>query len=386
MKLRLIIFLLGLGALLRAQNPTYPLPTVDFSRAEERHVFIARGTDVVYHGHPTTVLLPDGKTMYCVWNYDHGGQCGPMKRSDDGGRTWSKLLEVPESWRSVSNCPTIFRLADPAGVNRLVVYAGSGPADKSTNKGPDPHMYRAYSEDDGRTWSEMKRLPLSGGAMPFCTIIPIEGGKALLGMTNIRRPGETKELKSNVVVQSVSRDGGLTWTLWEIVLDIPGKKPCEPWVLRAPDGKTLLALLRENAERVSLMMTSVDDGKTWSPAKPLPTSLYGDRHVAKFAPDGRLVVFFRDTGKGSPTRSHFIAWVGTYDDLISGKDGQYRIKLLHSYKSGDCGYPGAEVLPDGTWVATSYVKYREGPERNSVVSVRFKLSETDTLARSLKGN
>jgi hypothetical protein len=134
------------------------------------------------------------------------------------------------------------------------------------------------------------------------------------------------------------------------------------------------------------MITSVDEGKTWSEAKPLPSGLYGDRHVAKFAPDGRLVVFFRDTGKGSPTRSHFIAWVGTYEDIVSGKDGQYRIKLLHSYKGGDCGYPGVELLPDGTWVATSYVKYREGPERNSVVSVRFKLSETDAIVRGLKGN
>jgi hypothetical protein len=31
-------------------------------------------------------------------------------------------------------------------------------------------------------------------------------------------------------------------------------------------------------------------------------------------------------------------------------------------------------------VATTYVKYRAGPEKNSVVSVRFKLAETDRLA------
>ncbi|HYH56631.1 MAG TPA: hypothetical protein VD772_08475, partial [Anseongella sp.] len=59
--------------------------------------------------------------------------------------------------------------------------------------------------------------------------------------------------------------------------------------------------------------------------------------------------------------------------------GQYRIKLLHSYKGGDCGYPGLELLPDSAFVATTYVKYRPGPEKNSVVSVRFKLSETDAL-------
>jgi hypothetical protein len=55
------------------------------------------------------------------------------------------------------------------------------------------------------------------------------------------------------------------------------------------------------------------------------------------------------------------------------------VKLLHSYKGGDNGYPGVEVLPDGTILATTYIKYREGPEKNSVVSARFKLSETDKL-------
>ena len=83
---------------------------------------------------------------------------------------------------------------------------------------------------------------------------------------------------------------------------------------------------------------------------------------------------------GSPTSTHFVAWVGRYDDIVSGRDGQYRVKLLHSYKGGDNGYPGLELLPDGTFVATTYIKYREGPEKNSVVSARFALRETDRLA------
>ena len=68
-----------------------------------------------------------------------------------------------------------------------------------------------------------------------------------------------------------------------------------------------------------------------------------------YAKDGRLVVCFRDMGKDSPTRTHFVAWVGRYEDIVSGKDGEYKIKLLHSHKGSDCGYPGLEVLPDGTF-------------------------------------
>jgi hypothetical protein len=127
-------------------------------------------------------------------------------------------------------------------------------------------------------------------------------------------------------------------------------------------------------------MTSNDEGRTWSKPKATPPTLYGDRHKAKYAPDGRLVICFRDTGKTSPTRNHFVAWVGTYDDIVKRRPGQYRLKLLHNYRVWDCGYSGVEVLPDGTIVATTYLKYTDGPEKNSVVSTRFNLAELDAVA------
>ena len=347
-------------------------PTVDLSRDPARHTIVAAGDAKTYQGHPTTLLLPDGKTMFCVWTINHGGPAGPMKRSDDGGKTWSDLLPVPDNWKTTRNCPTIWRLTDPQGTTRLVVYTGQGP---------DGNMHAAHSVDEGKTWTPMRSLGLEC-VMPFCTIEPIAGGKKLLGLTNIRRPGETKEARSNVIAQSISEDGGLTWSPWRVILDLPGLKPCEPWTVRSPDGKQLLALLRENERREALYLTSDDEGQTWSREKKLPPGLYGDRHVARYAPDGRLVVAMRDTGGlyGSPTSTHFVAWVGRYDDIVSGRDGQYRVKLLHSYKGGDNGYPGLELLPDGTFVATTYIKYREGPEKNSVVSARFALRETDRLA------
>jgi hypothetical protein len=351
----------------------YP-PSLDLSRDTARHVVIAQGTAETYQGHPTTLLLPDGKTMFCVWTINHGGPCGPLARSDDGGRTWSPLPDVPANWKDTRNCPSLYRLTDPRGVTRLFIYAGTGP-------GGD--MHAAHSLDEGRTWSPMKGNGLVG-VMPFCTIVPIDGGKQLLGLTNIRRPGEKVEQRSNVLAQSLSTDGGFTWSPWRIILDLPGLKPCEPALVRSPDGKQLLCLIRENDRRVALFMTSDDEGRTWSPSRPLPPGLFGDRHMVKYSRDGRLVVAMRDTGPGSPTRDHFVAWVGRYEDIASGRDGQYRLKLLHSYKGSDCGYPGLELLPDGTFVATTYVKYREGPEKNSVVSTRFTLAETDRLAAALK--
>lgn len=348
------------------------LKTFDLSQDTARQVVVAAGTESVYQGHPTTLLLKDERTIYCVWTIGHGGPCGPMKKSVDGGRHWSELLPVPENWTTVKNCPAIYRLPAPDGRTRVFVFAGNGP---------DGCMYQSHSEDECRTWTPMTSNHLPGCVMPFCSIVPIDGGKRLLGMTNIRRPGEKVERRSNVLAQSVSEDGGLTWSPFRVVLDLPGLKPCEPAALRAPSGGEILCLIRENVKRVALYMTSRDEGKTWSKAKPLPPGLWGDRHMPRYAPDGRLVVTFRDTGAASPTRDNFVAWVGHYGDIASGRDGQYRIKLLESYHGGDCGYSGLEALPDGTFVATTYIKYRPGPEKNSVVSVRFKLSEIDGMLR-----
>jgi len=350
------------------------LPFVDLSGDASRHVVIAQGTPDVYQGHPTTLLMPDGKTMFAVWTYDHGGSCGPLKRSDDGGLTWSELLPVPENWTRVGNCPAIYRLTDPRGVTRLFVFAGHGP---------DRAMHQSVSTDEGKTWSPMQSNGLVC-VMPFCTIVPVDGGKRLIGLTNIRRPGETKDPKSNIVAQSESTDGGLTWRPWRILVDIPDLKPCEPELIRSPDGKQLLCLLRENVRsEPGHFITSDDECRTWSGLKNLPPGLHGDRHKAAYGPDGRLVICFRDMGGASPTKNHFVAWVGRYEDIIGGRDGQYKIKLLHSHKGSDCGYPGLELLPDGTFVATTYVKYRPGPEKNSVVSARFRLTETDRLPKTV---
>lgn len=374
MKLPGFLLFLLVVAVARAAGSVYP-PWVDLSGETARQVVIAAGDAQTYQGHPTTVLLPGGKTMYCVWTYQHGGPCGPLKRSDDGGLTWSGLLPVPENWATVKNCPSIYRLPDPSGRSRLFIYAGQGP---------DGTMQQAVSEDDGRTWSPMRSNGLVA-VMPFCTVVPVDGGKKLIGLTNIRRPGETVEKNSNVLVQSESTDGGFTWTPWRLLLDLPGLKPCEPTVVRSPDGKQLLMLIRENVKRVALFMTSDDEGRTWSASQPLPPGLWGDRHMAAYAPDGRLVVAMRDTGAGSPSNSHFIAWVGRYEDIVAGRDGAaYRLKLLHSFAGRDCGYPGLEILPDGTFVATTYIKYRAGPEQHSVVASRFKLSETDGRAAAAR--
>jgi len=360
-------------SLISAAEDKPDLPLADISGDKDRQTVIAQGTEEVYQGHPTTTLMPDGTTILCVWCINHGGAAGPMARSTDGGVTWTRIDELmPPGYKTHLNCPSIYRMTDPAGKERVWVFSAA----KGTRKGPG--MPSIMSEDGGSTWKEMPPLGFPC-VMTFSSIVRLKDG-AYLGLYH-RGPGGADKAPLEVL-QTVTKDGGFTWSEPQVVAAVAGKNPCEPFVFRSPDGSELCCLLRENTHKErSLMMFSRDEGKTWSTPVNTPWGLTGDRHAGVFTKDGRMVVAFRDQALNSPTKGHFVAWVGTYDDIKNGKPGQYRIKLLHSYaeRAGDCGYPGVELLPDGTIVATTYIKIAPGKEKNSVVSVRFNLKTTDAL-------
>jgi len=351
------------------------LPLVDLSGDKDRHVIIAYGTEETYQGHPTTLLMPDRKTIFAVWCINHGGAAGPMAKSENGGLTWTRLDKtLPPGYSTHQNCPSIYRLVDSEGKARIWVWSAA------LGKRGGPGMPSIMSEDEGETWKEMPPLGFPC-VMTFSSIVKLKDGR-YLGLYHKGPEGADKSPLA--VFQTITADGGFTWSEPALVAAVEGKNPCEPFVFRAPEGNELCCLLRENTHKGrSLMMFSQDEGKSWSTPVDTPWGLSGDRHIGVPLEDGRWIFAFRDMAPESPTRGHFVAWVGTYDDIKSGNGGDYRIKLLHSHaeRVTDCGYPGVELLPDGTLVITTYVKYAPGPEQHSVVSTRFKIAETDAMVK-----
>ena len=340
-------------------------PTFDFSHEYSKQVIIADGNEQ-YQGHPTTVLMPDGKTIFCVWTIGHGGTCGPLKKSVDGGKTWSELLNVPDEWSNFVNCPSIWHFPTADAPNRLVIYA----QEPETRE-----MVVTESFDLGETWSKMKPCGIIS-VMPMTTIIPV-GGSCLLGMTNTRCPDDNDPW-SNMIIISWSDDNGISWTKPKTVANIKGRKLSEPWIIPSPDGRELACLLRVNNRKYnSMIMFSKDNGQNWNKPELLPDTLTGDRHIGKYLPDGNILVVFRDVSKNGPTYGYYCGWVGSWDNLKNGGKGKYRIKLLQHYMNGkegtpDCGYPGLEILNDGSVLATTYLRYRPHDQYNSLVCVRFK--------------
>ena len=373
MRLLALFLLLIAGFVTAEERPD--LPILDLSDQKERHTILAAGTEQVYQGHPTTTLLADGKTIFCVWCINHGGAAGPMARSDDGGKTWTRIDDtLPDGFKTHQNCPSIYRMTDPSGKERLWVFSAA----KGTRKGPG--MPSIMSEDAGRTWKEMPPLGFPC-VMTFSSIVRLKDGR-YLGLYH-KGPGGADKAPLEVL-QTITADGGFTWSEPKVVASVEGKNPCEPFVFSSPDGTELCCLMRENTHKErSLVMFSRDEGVTWSTPVNTSWGLTGDRHAGVFTQDGRMVIAFRDQALNSPTLGHFVAWVGTYDDIKNGRPGQYRVKLLHSHATrvSDCGYPGMELLPDGTIVATTYVKYAPGREKHSVVSVRLDLKAADALVK-----
>ena len=366
------------------------LKILDISQETDRQIVIARGSPEPgsYHAHPTTALLADNRTMFCVWNIGHGGHAGPMARSDDAGLTWTRIDDaLPPNYANFKNCPSIYRITDPAGTQRLWIFAARTLLDRETPTAipgrQQGYMPRVVSEDDGMTWREEPPLGRSGKidlsdpfrcVMAFSSIVRLKDGNTL-GMFHRGQKDGTLQ-----VVQSLTWDGGFTWSEPVAVCDgkkLDGKKPCEPYVFRSPDGEELCCIMRENARTgTSLVMFSRDEGKTWSDAVDTPWGLTGDRHHGIRLPDGRLVIVFRNAAPHAPAR--FIAWLGAYDDIKQCCPGQYRISLLRTFKDGF--YPGIHLLPDGTIIATTYTTYRRDDVGCSIVSVRFTMSEIDSIA------
>lgn len=363
--LRVLLLQVLLLQALRAE-----IPLVDLASETARRSVVDR-EEGQYLGHPTTVLLEDGKTVLCVYPKGHGKGAIQLKRSPDGGRTWGPREPVPQNWATSLETPTLHRVIDADGRRRLIVWSGLWPARLSV------------SEDDGRTWSPLKAAGDWGGIVVMGSVEAVRQrpGHYLAWFHDDGRffsegakPSKPPEFR---LCQVHSEDGGRTWsrprTLWsgsEIHL-------CEPGAVRSPDGRTLVLLLRENRRRKpSHRIVSTDEGATWSDPVELPASLTGDRHTAKYTPDGRLVISFRDTAQGSPTAGDWIAWVGRFEDLLQGREGQYRIRLGDNQHAWDCAYPGVEVLPDGTVLATTYGHWDAG-KPPYIVSVRFTLAETD---------
>ncbi len=376
------VLLLAALAVLGCGGAESSLRWVDWADAAHRQVVVDREPGQ-YLGHPTTVLLSDERSILTVYPKGHGAGPIVMKRSGDGGLTWSERLPTPASWATSMETPTVFPVDLADGRRRLVMFSGLYP------------VRMARSEDEGETWTELEPIGHFGGVVAMSSVERLrsldgelmalfhDDGRFFRRPTSRyeRIPGFEPEFK---VYKTISLDDGLTWSEPEVIAEHPEAHLCEPGLIRSPDDREIAVLLRENSRQFnSFVVFSPDEGRTWSRPIELPSSLTGDRHVGRYTPDGRLFVTFRDQAPSSPWRGDWVGWLGRYEDLRRGKRdpwaGEARVRLMDNTYAADTAYPGLEVLPDGTFVTTTYGHFTPG-EEPWIASVRFTTAELDEAA------
>ena len=360
-----------------ARSQDHSIQQLDLDDWTQNQVVVDREAGQ-YLGHPTTCLLDDGKTILCVYPKGHGRGGIVYKRSSDGGVSWSERLKTPASWSTSKEVPTLHRVIDPGGKKRIIMFSGLYPT------------RMAVSDDDGLNWGELEPVGDWGGIVVMGAVVELKTGPGhYLGLFHddgrfIGPQAKKQQPAVFTLYKTRSTDGGLSWSN-PVAIDASSRKHiCEPGVVRSPDGKQLAVLLRENSRREnSQIIFSDDEGQTWSQPRDLPDWLNGDRHTAQYAPDGRLFISYRcrwPQGKSSDYEGDWVGWVGTYQDLVEGNDGQYFVRIKDNKKGSDCAYPGVEILPDGSFVTTTYGHWTEG-ESPYILSVRFKLEELDRVAK-----
>lgn len=209
-----------------------------------------------------------------------------LRRSDDGGRTWSSArLAIPAPCTMIRNKPIVLR----GGRWVLPAYVQALYATQCW-----------ISDDDAETWRNGDLLLTWPTNLQAALVERFDG--TLWALT--RRSGA-----DSFTWQAESRDGGVSWTLRprhdllnpDSALDL----------LRHSSGAWIVAYNDSPTQRAPLVVrVSRDDGETWSPAKIIAD---GDGRYAypslTESPDGRIHLAYSDDGPAIAHAEMTLSWL-----------------------------------------------------------------------------
>ncbi len=247
------------------------------------------GQAAVTIGNPCPVADRTTGTIWLPFTRDNKAVF--LMSSLDGGRTWSPAREISATamrpdWDWVATGPGIgIQLSRGAHRGRLVI-----PCDHKRGlktKTPELNSHMMFSDDGGETWHIGAPIQTGGNE---CQVVELEDGRLLV---NIRMHGDFRGWRGI----ASSEDGGTTWT--PIVHDgnLPCPK-CQASLLRLGDGSLLFANPDPGTKpgaRVNLTLRhSPDEGKSWPVAKILREGPCGYSCLAELA--DRTILCLYETG------------------------------------------------------------------------------------------
>lgn len=333
-----VVFLLG-TSLLQAE-----------SLFQQTDVFVSGKDGYFAYRIPALETAPDGSVLaFAEGRKKNLGDPGyegndidlVLKRSTDGGATWSpmKILEDPgEGWSAANpatlvdrqtGCVWLFYLRCKPGRNTETARPGTD----------DSQVLARTSKDGGTTWSEP--IDLTTVSRDFadpkwrCTVVGPGGGV------------QTRD--GRLVVPAwrfapfgdfalFSENHGATWARGELVPELSGDE-CQ--LVELSDGQLMIDIRQQSGAR-RWLATSADGGRTWSSAHAgvpvTPVCCAIERLTLKSRGDDRDRLLW--TGPKGPDRSNLVARV-SHDE--GGTFSHER-----PIATGPAAYSDLALLKDGT--------------------------------------
>lgn len=221
-------------------------------------------------GNPCPVLDRDSGTVWLPFTRDNTAVF--VTHSKDDGKTWAKPTNITDAvkkpeWSWYATGPGVgIQLQDARRKGRLVI-----PCDHKTKvDGKDvTYSHVIYSDDAGKTWK-------LGGTVAAhtneCQIVELEDGTLQINMRNYIGSDGKEPAKGKRRAVSLSKDGGDTWS--EPRYDAALVEPiCQASLIRASSDQEQPLIFANPADankrhRLTIRL-SRDGGKTWPASKVL---------------------------------------------------------------------------------------------------------------------
>ena len=335
-----------------------------------------------YHAWPTVITLNDG-TLLAAWSGERLKHFCPfgkvmLSRSFDGGYSWTApycgedtplddrdagLLQVGDKilMTSVTNHRKLQREFNESG-GRL--HMPDSPEKKAlisayldliTDEDEERYLGPtiAVSYDQGYTFQEMKRLPLT---CPHGPALLKDGRILHVGSFSAMFPDRYKR---GVYAEQIDDDGNFLCEPW-LVAQAPDEVSewCEPHICQMPNGDLLVAIRYKNEDLHDIYLCrSTDGGKTFSKAQ--STGWDGFPPHIYVTSKGAVVLSYGCRHK--PARG--IRARVSYDN---GHTFGEEIVLRDDGVNWDLGYPSTTENANGQLVTVYYMKENNDPNENRI--------------------
>ncbi len=299
--------------------------------------------------HASTIVETARGSLIAAWfggTHEKNPDVGIWLSRYESGR-WSESVEVANGVQHASKrYPTW---------NPVLFQPRGGPLMLFYKVGPSPETWWGMvmtSTDDGRTWSEPRRLPED-------ILGPIKNKPVQLADGTLISPSSTEDQERGWLVHiEISRDLGKTWQLVGPLNTKEEFNAIQPSVLTYPDGR--LQILSRSKEKVITQNWSSDQGRTWSKMTSTGLNIPNSGSDAVTLADGRqmLVYNHKDGPESADVRNWGTRWPLNLATSTDGKVWKMVATLESEPLRHGYAYPAIIQTRDGL-VHITYTWNRE---------------------------